>query len=68
MHNGITVAKFLTYISLWLEKQGDDIGLDFDQLQKLRVLNTDKAKTYNWTILAKQLLKINIPFEQEDLD
>ncbi|CAI2384566.1 unnamed protein product [Moneuplotes crassus] len=67
MLNGLTIAKFLTYITLFLEKQiGERLGVNIDKLQTLKVSSTDQAKLYNWSILSKELEMLDLFLTPED--
>jgi len=67
MDNGLTVAKFLTYITLFLEKQlGDRIGVNIDKLQTLKVNSSSQARLYNWNILAQELEMFDIYMSNEE--
>jgi hypothetical protein len=67
MENGLTIAKFLTYITLFLEKQlGERLGVNIDKLQTLKVNSSNQAKLYNWNILAQELEMLDIKFSSEE--
>lgn len=67
MENGLTVAKFLTYITLFLEKQlGERLGVDIDKLQTLKVNSTAQAKLYNWNILAQEIEMFDIALSNDE--
>lgn len=67
MENGITVAKFLTYITLFLEKQlGERIGVDIDKLQTLKVNSSQQAKLYNWNVLLQEIEVFDIALSNEE--
>lgn len=67
MENGITVAKFLTYITLFLEKQlGERIGVDIDKLQTLKVNSSEQAKLYNWNVLLQEIEMFEIALSDEE--
>ena len=67
MENGLTIAKFLTYITLFLEKQiGERLGVNIDKLQTLKVSSSDPAKLYNWNILSQELEMLDINLLPED--
>ena len=67
MENGLTVAKFLTYITLYLEKQlGEKIGVDTDKMQSLKVNTSNQAKLFNWNVLAQELENLNIHLASEE--
>ena len=67
MLNGLTLAKFLTYITLFLEKQiGERLGVNIDNLQTLKVSSTEQAKLYNWNILSQELEMLDVVLTPED--
>ena len=67
MENGLTVAKFLTYITLYLEKQlGERIGVDTDKMQSLKVNTSSQAKLFNWNVLAQELENLNIHLSSDE--
>ena len=67
MENGLTVAKFLTYITLYLEKQlGEKIGVDTDKMQSLKVNTSSQAKLFNWNVLAQELENLNIHLSSDE--
>ena len=61
MENGLIAAKFITYITLFLEKQlGEQIGVSIDKLQTLKVNSTNQAKLYNWNVLGQEIEILNV--------
>lgn len=68
MENGLTAAKLITYITLFLEKQmGDRIGINIDKLQTLKVNSNSQAKLYNWNILAKEIEMFGIQLTADEI-
>jgi len=68
MENGLIAAKFLTYITLFIEKQqnGKRLGINIDKLQTLKVNSTSNAKLYNWNTLEQEIKLFDIQLTSEE--